>query len=171
MEKREPYPLIEITAETPFERGVQYGRQAVDRIGICIEYYKESFKKQGFTWDEAKAYAMGYVPVIEESMPEILEEAKGLASGSGRELAEIMAVNCRYEISKISKPEECTTAAVLPEASRGGKTYAVKNWDFLSGRFPTSYCCASAQRSILPSAGPRRGRCPGRGSIPSESPL
>ena len=27
MEKREPYPLIEITAETPFERGVQYGRQ------------------------------------------------------------------------------------------------------------------------------------------------
>ena len=47
---------------------------------------------------------MGYVPVIEESMPEILEEAKGLASGSGRELAEIMAVNCRYEISKISKP-------------------------------------------------------------------
>ena len=130
MEKREPYPLIEITAETPFERGVQYGSQAVDRIGICIEYYKEAFQKQGFTWDEAKAYAMGYVPVIEESMPEILEEAKGLASGSGRELAEIRAVNCRYEISKISKPEECTTAAVLPEASRGGKTYAVKNWDF-----------------------------------------
>ena len=55
MEKREPYPLIEITAETPFERGVQYGSQAVDRIGICIEYYKESFRKQGFTWDEAKA--------------------------------------------------------------------------------------------------------------------
>ena len=136
MEKREPYPLIEITAETPFERGVQYGSQAVDRIGICIEYYKESFRKQGFTWDEAKAYAMGYVPVIEESMPEILEEAKGLASGSRRELAEIMAVNCRYEISKISKPEECTTAAVLPEASRGGKTYAVKNWDFFEKTIP-----------------------------------
>ena len=79
---------------------------------------------------------MGYVPVIEESMPEILEEAKGLASGSGRELAEIMAVNCRYEISKISKPEECTTAAVLPEASRGGKTYAVKNWDFFEKTIP-----------------------------------
>lgn len=136
MEKREPYPLIEITAETPFERGVQYGSQAVERIGICIEYYKESFRKQGFTWDEAKDYAMGYVPVIEESMPEILEEAKGLASGSGRELAEIMAVNCRYEISKISKPEECTTAAVLPEASRGGKTYAVKNWDFFEKTIP-----------------------------------
>ncbi len=130
MEKRGPYPLIEITAETPFERGVQYGSQAAGRIGACVEYYRESFEKQGFTWEKAKEYAMGYVPSIEADMPEILEEAKGLAYGSGRELGEIMAVNCRYEISKLPKPEECTTAAVLPEASRDGRTYAVKNWDF-----------------------------------------
>ena len=59
MEKREPYPLIEITAETPFERGVQYGSQAVDRIGICIEYYKESFRKQGFTGDSGGGQRAG----------------------------------------------------------------------------------------------------------------
>ena len=129
------YPLIEITAETPFERGVQYGEQAADRIAVCIEYYKEAFQKQGFCWDEAKEYAMGYLPEIERTMPEILEEARGLAAGSGRELDEIMAVNCRYELSKL-KPEECTTAAVLPEASRDGKTYAVKNWDFYVKTMP-----------------------------------
>lgn len=169
MEKREPYPLIEITAETPFERGVQYGQQAADRIAVCVEHYKESFGKQGFTWEQAQEYAMGYLPVVEAQMPEILEEARGLAAGCGRSLNEIMAINCRYEISKLSPPgkapadrplpgnaagkaggllsgnavhraesrqepdvsqEDCTTAAILPEASLGGKTYAVKNWDF-----------------------------------------
>ena len=126
----EPYPLIEIDGETPYERGLQYGRQAKERVGICIEYYKKSFAKQGFIWEKAMEYAMGFLPEIERTMPEILEEAKGLAAGAGKQLGEIMAVNCRYEISKLPKPEECTTAAVLPEAARGGKTYAVKNWDF-----------------------------------------
>ena len=129
------YPLIEITAEDPFERGMQYGMQARERIGICMEYYKKSFAKQGFTWDQAKEYAMGYLPIIEETMPEILEEVRGIAQGAGCELAEIMAVNCRYEISKV-KPEECTTAAILPEAAKDGKTYAVKNWDFNQGVIP-----------------------------------
>lgn len=143
MERREPYPLIEITANTPFERGIQYGRQAAERIAVCVEYYKQSFQKQGFTWAQAQDYAMGYLPVVESQMPEILEEARGLAAGCGRSLEEIMAINCRYEISKLAgpgtgrtegsgaaAPEECTTAAILPEASRNGRTYAVKNWDF-----------------------------------------
>jgi len=136
-EIKKPYPLIEITGEDPFERGVQYGRQAAKLIETCIAYYKQAFAKQGFTWEKAQEYALGYLPVIEESMPEILEEVKGLASGSGRELGEIMAVNCRYEISKMPRPEEeCTTAAILPEASRNGKTYAVKNWDFYTKIMP-----------------------------------
>ena len=53
----EPYPLIEIDGETPYERGLQYGRQAKERVGICIEYYKKSFAKQGFTWEKAMEYA------------------------------------------------------------------------------------------------------------------
>ena len=135
-ENKNAYPIIELTAETPFERGVQYGTQAADRIHICVEYYKKSFEKQGFTWEKAQEYAMGYLPIVKEEMPEILEEAEGVAKGSGHSLGEIMAVNCRYEVSKMPKPEECTTAAILPEASKGGKTYAVKNWDFHQAIMP-----------------------------------
>ncbi len=131
--KREPYPMIELDAETPFERGLQYGEQAMGRIEICIDYYRKSFEKQGFSWEQAKEYAMGFLPEVERTMPEILEETRGLACGAKKELGEIMAVNCRYEISKLPKPEECTTAVILPEASRDGKTYAVKNWDFHQG--------------------------------------
>ena len=52
---------------------------------------------------------MGYLPIVKEEMPEILEEAEGVAKGSGHSLGEIMAVNCRYEVSKMPKPEECTS--------------------------------------------------------------
>ena len=55
-ENKNAYPIIELTAETPFERGVQYGTQAADRIHICVEYYKKSFEKQGFTWEKAVSY-------------------------------------------------------------------------------------------------------------------
>ena len=49
---------------------------------------------------------MGYLPIVKEEMPEILEEAEGVAKGSGHSLGEIVAVNCRYEVSKMPKPEE-----------------------------------------------------------------
>ncbi|MEA4919487.1 MAG: C45 family peptidase [Clostridiaceae bacterium] len=130
------FPVIEITADTPFERGVQYGVQAEEYIKICIEYYRRKFEDGGQAWSQIVKYAMGYAPVIEERMPEVMEEAKGVASGSGQDIGDIMAVNCRYEITKLPKVPECTTAAILPQASGSGKTYAVKNWDFSSGVMP-----------------------------------
>ncbi len=125
------FPLIEITAATPFERGVQYGQQAKKHIGDCIRYYREKFAGQ--SWDAVVKYAMDYVPVIEETMPDILEEAKGIAEGSGYPFGDIMVVNCRYEITKFPKIPECTTGALLPKATEGGNTYAFKNWDYFSG--------------------------------------
>ncbi len=130
------FPVIEITADTPFERGVQYGQQAKSYIDICIEYYKSRFIKGGQTWAQVVKYALEYVPVIEREMPEIMEEARGVAAGSGFDIGEIMVVNCRYEITKLPKVPECTTAAVLPEAAKDGKTYAIKNWDFSPGVMP-----------------------------------
>ena len=125
--------LIEVNAATAFERGVQYGSQAKELIRTSIAYYRKKFERSGHSWETVLKYALDYVPVIEEAMPEILEEARGIAAGAECDFAELMAVNCRYEITKFPKIPECTTAAVLPEASVGGKTYAIKNWDFFGG--------------------------------------
>ncbi len=125
-----PFPIIEMTAETPFERGVEYGKQARELIEVCIGHYKKLFVKGGQTWEQVLKYALAYIPMIEKAMPEVMEEARGIAKGSGKDIAEIMAINCRYEITKFPKVPECTTAAVLPEASQNGKTYAIKNWDY-----------------------------------------
>lgn len=124
------FPLIEITAGTPFERGVQYGEQAKKWIDIAVAHYYDRFAGEGHSRDSLDTYAMGFVPVIEKMTPDYLEEAKGIAHGSSRSLEEIMVVNCRYEISKFPKENECTTVALLPEATKDGKTYIVKNWDY-----------------------------------------
>ncbi|HQA47651.1 MAG TPA: C45 family autoproteolytic acyltransferase/hydrolase [Bacillota bacterium] len=128
------FQLVEVNAATPFERGLQYGRQAKEKIRAGIEDYKLLFAQTSDkNWNQIKEYAVSYIQLIERTMPEILEEAKGIASGAEVDMAEIMVLNCRYEITKFPKDDECTTCAVLPEASHENKTYLVKNWDLRAG--------------------------------------
>lgn len=126
----EMYPLIEITSSKPFDRGVQYGEQARERINVCVDHYRERFTKSGQEWEAVKDYSMRLAVLAEKYTPETLDEARGIAAGSGKSIEEIMVVNCRYEVSKFPKMSECTTAAILPEASADGKTYLLKNWDY-----------------------------------------
>ena len=128
------FQLVTVDAETPFDRGGQYGSQARDKIRAGVENYRRYFEGTGRTWEETKHYAAAYLPEIREAMPEILEEAKGLAEGAGVSLEELMVLNTRYEITQYPlRPAECTTAAVLPEASADGRTYLIKNWDYRPG--------------------------------------
>ena len=73
---------------------------------------------------------MAYLPDIKQMMPEVLEEAYGIADGAGVSIEDLMVLNCRYEITKFPKTPECTTAAILPEATASHTTYLVKNWDY-----------------------------------------
>lgn len=124
------FALIEMTASDPFERGVQYGEQAKEAIDMCVNHYKEEFTQNGQSWETIKRFSVQFVDAIRRQAPRALEEAKGIAAGSGKSLEEIMVVNCRYEISKFPKVPECTTAAILPPAGRDGKMYVIKNWDY-----------------------------------------
>ena len=132
-----PFQFIHVKADTPYECGQQYGMQAKAKIHAGVLVYREYFAKTtDKSWDEIKQYAMSYVPVIEETMPEVLEEARGIADGAGVSFDELMVLNCRYEITKFPKTPECTTAAVLPEATREHVTYLVKNWDYKQAVIP-----------------------------------
>lgn len=128
------FQLIKVKADTPYERGVQYGEQAKDKIIKGIEGYKNIFDETSVkSWEQIQEYADTYISLIEKNMPEILLEAKGIADGAGVSFRDIMVLNCRYEITKFPIMKECTTCAVLPEASAGGKTILVKNWDYRAG--------------------------------------
>jgi isopenicillin-N N-acyltransferase-like protein len=123
------FQLVKVDANTPFERGVQYGSQAKEKINAGIDKYKVHFKDRvGITWDEIKSRSAGHIPILEKLLPEQVEEAKGIAEGSRVAFEEIMALNCRYEILRF--PNECTSLAVLPERMVGNEMILAQNWDY-----------------------------------------
>lgn len=129
------FEVIEINASTPFERGVQYGKAAADKIVAGVNNYRAYFESKGRTWEQTKKLAMAFVPDIEAAMPDVLEEAKGIAEGAGVEFEGLMVLNTRYELTNypIDATPECTTGAVLPEATKDNVMYMVKNWDYKVG--------------------------------------
>lgn len=125
---------VKIRSADPFERGVQYGEQAKDLIYLGIGGYRRHFAKTlSQPWEEILAKSHLYLKLLERDFPDELAEARGIAEGSGADLDAIMALNCRYEILKLKslpQGDECTSAAVLPEATRSGGTFLIKNWDY-----------------------------------------
>lgn len=132
-----PFQYINIKANTPYSCGLQYGTQAKCKITAGIEVYREFFARTSdLSWEEIREYALSYVPVIQNAIPEVLEEAHGIADGAKVDFADLMVLNCRYEITKFPKASECTTAAILPQATRDNSTYLVKNWDYKQAIIP-----------------------------------
>lgn len=125
---------VKIRSADPFERGVQYGAQARDLILLGVQGYRRHFAKTlSASWEEILERSHLYLDLLERDFPDELAEARGIAAGSGVDLDAIMALNCRYEILKLKnlpQGKECTSAAVLPEATRDGGTFLIKNWDY-----------------------------------------
>lgn len=125
------FRVVTINAATPYERGAQHGEAARDLIVRGIARYQERFEKtEQVPWDLVRQKAMGFVPFLEPGYGDLLEEVRGIAAGSGVEFADMMVLNTRYELLKFPI-QECTTFAVLPEASASHHTYVGMNWDNL----------------------------------------
>jgi isopenicillin-N N-acyltransferase-like protein len=123
------FKLVKISAPGAFGRGAQYGEQSAGEIARCVDMYKEHLTLlRGITWDDARDAAMRYLPFVQNALPFETETLRGISAGSGACFEDVMVLNTRYEILHYPK-NECTTYAVLPEASRGGKTYIGQNWD------------------------------------------
>lgn len=126
---------IYVKSADPFERGRQHGSQIKTEIEQICKGYQKSFERKGYTWEEAKEMAMEFVPYLEREMPELMEEARGIAAGAETELAVVMVLNTRYELLKFRKHvnsyenSECTCFAVTGEATKDGETIAGQNWD------------------------------------------
>lgn len=127
------FRVIRISADSPIERGMQYGKQAKDSIALCRDFYMERFKtSRHMSWKRVRDIAMNHLPYIEREMPDILEEVKGIAIGSEMDLEDIMVLNCRYEILHFPQSEEemeCTAFALMRNATADGHVIIGQNWD------------------------------------------
>lgn len=123
------FKFVRLTAADSFGRGREYGAQAGDEIRLCVGTYKVHLSlQQGFDWKEARDEAMRYLPLVSAALPEETEMLRGISEGSKVDFEDIMVLNTRYEILHYPK-SECTTYAVLREASREKKVFVGQNWD------------------------------------------
>jgi isopenicillin-N N-acyltransferase-like protein len=124
----------------PYERGRQYGRQTRELILRSIAAYRQLFLyRQKLDWSAAVRHARAYEDSIGMFSPDILQEIYGIASGADVDTGDILALNLRSELMFVPRLSgalpaaagECTSFAVLPEASDSGHTIVGQNWDWL----------------------------------------
>jgi isopenicillin-N N-acyltransferase-like protein len=132
-------PVIEVSGDRR-EVGRQHGEAARTQIRSSIAFYQQSFKRaSGLNWDEILQQAPRWTPIVEEFLPGISDELRGIAEGAGIRFEEVLALNARGELSH-SNPfaeseenaEGCSSYAILPDASADAHTYAGQNWDWLA---------------------------------------
>jgi len=126
-------PVISVKGR-PGEVGFQYGRECREMIQKNVHLYFRLFKHYAqLDRSQAISLAKRFIPVIQAFDPAILEEMKGAADGAGLEFEEILALNTRTELmypESLATGGECTSVAVLSEASARGEVLIGQNWDW-----------------------------------------
>ncbi|MFV9504387.1 MAG: C45 family autoproteolytic acyltransferase/hydrolase [Oscillochloridaceae bacterium umkhey_bin13] len=92
------FPEITVSG-SPFERGRAYGAATAPLVRHSIASYARLFaSRRGLDWAASQAEARRYLPLLADLTPDLLEEMRGIAAGSGRTLDEILALNVRTEL-------------------------------------------------------------------------
>ncbi len=129
-------PVIRLSG-TPYEQGVEHGRQLRDRIAHNLAVYFDRFEREvKLPRREVVWRARQYRDVLGEQNADYFNALLGVVDGSDFELDELVALNVRYEILYYqfgfnALNDGCTAFAVLPEASANGRLLLGQNWDWI----------------------------------------
>ena len=143
------FPVISVQGK-PFDRGQQHGSQAREQVRKNVDSYFDLWQQLwGAKRSEVLQQCKGFITAIGEYDADILEELEGIAKGADLSLEEIIALNTRYELTRIeltrrqnptSQAESggCTSMAALPQVTKDGHTIMGQNWDFKPRFYETS---------------------------------
>lgn len=116
---------------TPEQIGLAHGTVARDRIHLSILNYSRLFNEMAnLTWEGATKLARTFIDALEQSVPEIVEEMRGIAIGAGVDFLDILTLNLRSEIALTAFSDGCTSIA---QALNGGlgEVFIAQNWDWV----------------------------------------
>lgn len=143
-------PVLDLQG-TPYDAGVQHGRQAQSLIADNLKIYYDRFQREAkLAPPQVRERALLYLAVIDAAEPAYGEGMRGVSDGAGIPLADVAVLNARYEIlysqysainrSQALRPgsgsaaglsvDGCTAFAVTPEASADGHLWLGQNWDW-----------------------------------------
>jgi isopenicillin-N N-acyltransferase like protein len=96
-------PRIRV-AGTPCERGRRYGAQARAQVHLSVQAYRRVFAHYaGWHWPAVRRAAAAFEAPIAAFRPAYLDEMRGIAEGSGLDLADVLAINTRTEVMYAAK--------------------------------------------------------------------
>jgi isopenicillin-N N-acyltransferase-like protein len=99
-----------------------------DKIRNQIQVYDSMFQQTSkLDWDAVRNLAREYAATIEKLTPELYVEMQGIADGSGLDLLDIVALNCRSEIALGHFSDGCTS---LGWKTREEGVILSQNWDW-----------------------------------------
>lgn len=131
MDKSGSIRYVKISGD-PFERGYQLGSLCRKEIENTVKSYRMIFKKYAnIDEDQIKKLASPFIDIIADYDPEIMEEISGIANALGYPIEELVAINARTELMSQGMSKECTTIALLPEATKDQKVLIGQNWDWM----------------------------------------
>ncbi|GAA5912654.1 hypothetical protein JCM6882_004702 [Rhodosporidiobolus microsporus] len=128
-----PFPVISV-AGSPREMGVQHGTKAREQVWGSIEAYKSIFQDlAGLSWDRVLEAARLFDAPLRSGHPDLVEEMEGVAEGAQVPFVEILALNCRSEISLAEPLDGCTS---LSGKAADGSRLIAQNWDWKTAIIP-----------------------------------
>ncbi|MGM0924122.1 MAG: C45 family autoproteolytic acyltransferase/hydrolase [Bacillota bacterium] len=145
------YPFYRFSG-THLQIGKQYGEACKDLIKKHREYALEKLTKKVNigSLGELQEAALKYRPFVQKYAPFFDEEIQGIAEATGLSLGEVYFLQLRAEIyNHFENTDECTTFAVLPEATIDGIPLIGQNADL-----PGFYSDVSIIAEFVPNEGP-----------------
>jgi len=128
---------------TPYEQGLQHGRQLQERIAHNLDVYYDRFLREGgLSREEVLGRARRYAVAIAAQNGAYHDGMRGIATGSGADFEEIVALNVRYEIiyyqytvnalrNQARRADGCTAFALTPANTDNGRLVIGQNWDWI----------------------------------------
>lgn len=117
-----------------YEIGRQHGSQLRELVHHHLEVVLDRLERRSeVSHAEAMTRAIRYRPYVEGYTPELAEEIRGVADGADIRPEEAYILQLRAELTqplvRDELSQECTTFAVLPEATATGEPLAGQNAD------------------------------------------
>ncbi|KIW58352.1 hypothetical protein PV05_02877 [Exophiala xenobiotica] len=129
--QREWQGVPEVVASgSAWDIGFAHGSQIPNRIRTAISNYEELFQETAdCDWAESKNRASTYLPSLEQNHPDLVEEMRGIAEGSGVDFQDVLALNLRSEISLTNYSDGCTS--IVSQNPTTSEVFLAQNWDWV----------------------------------------
>jgi isopenicillin-N N-acyltransferase like protein len=116
---------------TPEAIGRAHGTIARARIHTSIRNYTRLFQDMAsISWSTARSRASAFLDHLERSVPELVAEMRGIATGAEVDFLDILTLNVRSEIALTTFSDGCTSIAQAPR-NGSGAVFIAQNWDWV----------------------------------------